>query len=65
MTFFYKYYSQCMSEGRLLLFVPNLLVRLANTHEPLGCHGDRGVHRVGEADLGDGEDEGDEVWEDV
>ena len=54
-----------MSEGRLLLFVPNLLVRLANTHEPLGCHGDRGVHRVGEADLGDGEDEGDEVWEDV
>ena len=38
---------------------------LTNTHEPLHSHSHCGVDRVGEADLGHGEDEGDQVREDV
>ena len=42
-----------------------LLQWLTNTHKPLRSHGHRDVDRVGEADLGHGEDDGDEVREDV
>ena len=38
---------------------------MANTHKPLCGHGYCDVYRVGEADLGHGEDEGDEMREDV
>ena len=38
---------------------------MANTHKPLRCHGYRDVDRVGEADLGQWEDDGDEVREDI
>ena len=37
----------------------------ADTDEPLRGHCHGGVHGDGEADLGQGEDEGDEVGEDV
>ena len=38
---------------------------MTNTHEPLHSNSHCGVDRVGEADLGHGEDEGDEMREDV
>ena len=43
----------------------HLLLWLANAHEPLSRHCHRSVHRVSETDLGHGENEGDEVREDI
>ena len=45
--------------------ITHLLLGTADTDEPFDSHCHCGIHRDGEADLGQGEDERDEVGGDV